>query len=557
MINNTLKIPNGYTIKVSLLDNPSKIHYQIFDSEKNLITNVDSGLPASMSNRSQVMKDIKNCVTEGRKIKGIDQELNKIKARLQRMVSELQGEAEYLAIQKMQEQELETRKKVHEAKKLLQTLDNPLLYIGSIIDWLTAGERINTLICFTAGCSQIILKKPISVIGYGESSSGKTYIESVALSLLPSEYVVFEKKASVPAIFNRARNDVYFYDGKIVMYGDMGGQNDRENSQESLDLMKELQTEGELSKPVSVKDESNKWTTEDLVLKGFPALWYTTVPTDIDGQELSRAIVFTPRTDNRDVFNKRGKALSFKRGRTHDLFVDVQKKSEIIPFMVSHLREVMEEYIVINPFYDIIANMLGQSKFFKRDTEKYTNLLETITVINFYQNEKYVFEDGQKAVITSKDDVQLLLSLLEPYMHSIAVNIKPKSAEIYQILLANIDEWKLYKGADESEFDVGITIREYFEKPVNDIPMSSLRRYFSDLYQAGLLSVVGSQDRANMYDIVKYDFDKLIDEVDYDKLGSDVEFELGYELAEIIRKDKVTDGLTILNKHELIGDTVW
>lgn len=557
MIDNTLKIPNGYKIKVSLSDNPSKIHYQIIDSENNLISSVNSGLPASMSNRSQLMKDIKNCVTNGRKIKGIDQELNKIKARMQKIVSELQGEAEYLAIQEMQEKELENRRKVHEAEKLLKTLDDPILYIGSIIDWLTAGERINTLICFIAGCSQIILKKPISVIGYGESSSGKTYIESVALSLLPSEYIVFEKKASVPAIFNRARNDVYFYDGKIVMYGDMGGQNDRENSQESLDLMKELQTEGELSKPVSVKDESNKWSTEDLVLKGFPALWYTTVPTDIDNQELSRAIVFTPRTDNREIFNKRGKALSFKRGRTHDLFVDVQKKSEIIPYMVTHLRDIMEEYIVINPFYDIIASMLSSSKFFKRDTEKYTNLLETITVLNFYQNEKYVFEDGQKAIITSKNDVRLLLSLLEPYMHSIAVNIKPKSAEIYQILLANIDDWKLLKGEDEFEFDVGITIREYFEKPVNDIPMTSLRRYFSDLYQAGLLSIVGTQDRANMYDVVKYDFDKLIDEVDYDKLGLDVEFELGFELAEIIRNDKVTDGLTILKKHDLIGDTVW
>ncbi len=557
MIDNTLKIPNGYKIKISLSDNPSKIHYQIIDSENNLISSVNSGLPASMSNRSQLMKDIKNCVTNGRKIKGIDQELNKIKARMQKIVSELQGEAEYLAIQEMQEKELENRRKVHEAEKLLKTLDDPILYIGSIIDWLTAGERINTLICFIAGCSQIILKKPISVIGYGESSSGKTYIESVALSLLPSEYIVFEKKASVPAIFNRARNDVYFYDGKIVMYGDMGGQNDRENSQESLDLMKELQTEGELSKPVSVKDESNKWSTEDLVLKGFPSLWYTTVPTDIDNQELSRAIVFTPRTDNREIFNKRGKALSFKRGRTHDLFVDVQKKSEIIPHMVEHLRDIMNEYIVINPFYDIIASMLSSSKFFKRDTEKYTNLLETITVINFYQNEKYVFEDGQKAVITSKNDVQLLLSLLEPYMHSIAVNIKPKSAEIYQILLANIDDWKLLKGEDGFEFDIGITIREYFEKPVNDIPMTSLRRYFSDLYQAGLLSVVGTQDRANMYDVVKYDFDKLIDEIDYDKLGADVEFELGFELAEIIRNDKVTDGLTILKKHDLIGDTVW
>ena len=557
MITDTLKIPHGHTIKVSLTDNPSKIQYQIIDHDKNLICNISAGLPASMSNRSQLMKDIKNCVTNGKKIKGIDQEINKIKTKLQKLVNEMQNKAELLAVQEMQEKELEIRKKVHNAEKILKSLDNPILYIGSIIDWLTAGERIDTLICFTAGCSQIILNKPISVIGYGESSSGKTYIESVALSLLPSEYIVFEKQASPASIFNRARDNEHFYDGKIVMYGDMGGQNDRENSQESLDLMKELQSDGELTKPVSVKDESNKWNTEELVLKGFPALWYTTVPVDIDNQELSRAVIFTPRTDNRDIFNRRGKALSFKRGKTHDVYNNIKEMSEMVPYMVKHLKDIMEDYIVINPFFDIISTMLGQSKFFKRDTDKYTSLLETITVLNFYQNEKFIFEDGQKAVITSKDDVQLLLSLLEPYMHSIAVNIKPKSAEIYQILLANIDDWKMYKSDESMEFDVGITIREYFEKSVNDIPMTSLRRYFSDLYQAGLLSVVGTQDRANMYDVIKYDFNELIYEVDYDKLNEDIEWELGTEIASIIANDKITEGLNIMEKHELVEETRW
>ena len=77
MIENTLKLPNNYQIKISLTDNPSKIQYQITDSQKNLISDVKSGLPASMSNRSQLMIDIKNVISDGRKIKGIEQELNK------------------------------------------------------------------------------------------------------------------------------------------------------------------------------------------------------------------------------------------------------------------------------------------------------------------------------------------------------------------------------------------------------------------------------------------------------------------------------------------------
>ena len=58
------------------------------------------------------------------------------------------------------ERNLEHRKKIHKAEKFMKQLHDPLLYVGSVCDWLSAGERVNVLICFVAGCSQIILKNP-------------------------------------------------------------------------------------------------------------------------------------------------------------------------------------------------------------------------------------------------------------------------------------------------------------------------------------------------------------------------------------------------------------
>ena len=189
--------------------------------------------------------------------------------------------------------------------------------------------------------------------------------------------------------------------------------------------------------------------------------------------------------------------------------------------------------------------------------------MDSITVINFYANPKYVFDDGQKAVITSKNDVKLLLSLLEPYMSSIAVNIKPKSVEVYENIRKNINDWKLLKGADydgynSGGFQVGITIRDYFEKDINDIPLSSLNRYFSDLYQAGLLTIVGKENnRANMYDIVEYDFKGTIHDLDFDELYDTIEFELGKDIADIIQSDELDNDIDIMNKHKLIGEPRW
>lgn len=488
--------------------------------------------------------------------------LDKTKRQLQKIVLALEGEAETEAVRIEQERELESRKKIHAAKKELKKIPDPILYVGTIIDWLTAGERINTLLCFIAGCSQIILKKPISVIGYGESASGKTHVESVALSLLPEQYIVIEKQVSPAALFNRAKIDEYFYDGKIVVYGDMGGEKDKDNQQEAFDLMKELQSDGKISKPVSVKDDSNNWVTEDLILYGNPCLWYTTIPTDIDSQELSRAIVFTPRMDNQTIFNKRGRALSFKKGRTYSLFENVKTKADNVPYMVEHLRQEMKDYIIINPFFDVITEILAQSKYYKRDTEKYVALLDTITALNFYQNEKYVFEDGTKAVITSKDDVHLLLSLLEPYKTSIAFNIKPKSAEIYSELTSEVSGGVTFAdrikfAEDREEWAAGFTSREYFEKSKIDLSLRSVQRYISDLYQAGLLTVKDRQNNTNLYDVVEHDLKETLNEIDYDSIADRTEWELGEEIAQIIRDDVETEDLNIHYKHDFVGGTPW
>ena len=467
----------------------------------------------------------------------------------------VRGELDVELAREQQAKDMSEKRKVRRAKEKLQDLDQPLLYIGSVIDWLTAGERINSLICFTSFCSQVILKKPISVIGYGESSSGKTFIGNVALQLIPKKYVVDEKKITEAALFNRAKLDKYYYDGKIVNYGDMGGANDRENQQDVLDLMKELQSDGKLTKPISVKDETGNWITADLELEGSPALFYSTVPVIIDDQELSRSVVYSPRVDNRESFNKRVKLLSLGMGNSYKKYEFIEEKAELIPYMVEHLREKMEDVIIINPYIDIVLKFLKQSKFYKRDSEKYFNLLNVITAINYYNNPKITLETGQKAVLTSKNDVTLFISLLTPYLTSIAINIKPQAAEVYRNIMNNIDNWKWNEELEE--WQEGITVRDYFEKVRPHMTLRHLRRYFSELYQEGLLNIVGAIGKSNIYDLgnqFDYSDDELLDE---EEIYEFVKSELGSEVADVVQNDLLTAKLDIMNVHDEIGDAPW
>ena len=201
--------------------------------------------------------------------------------------------------------------------------------------------------------------------------------------------------------------------------------------------------------------------------------------------------------------------------------------------------------------------MLEGSRYYKRDTEKYVNLLETITALNYYHREHYIFEDGVKGVITSFEDVNILLSLLEPYKTSIANNIKPKSAEIYKKLISKgqventfADDLK-YAG---EEFEEGFTTRMYFEKSGTDLSLKSIQRYFSDLYQAGLLKLVNRDKNANVYDVIKTNLhDEFKNyEIDFDL----IEYELGSDIAEIIRNDVPLEK-DINENDEDIGGVPW
>ena len=458
----------------------------------------------------------------------------------------------------IREREANLKQKITDAEDKLKSLDNPLLYIGSVIEWFTAGERNNILLCFLAYCSQVILRNPISVIALGEAGSGKSHIEEVAMSLIPREFIVNEKNITANALFRRAEESKYFYDGKIVNYGDMGGNSDQKFMEESKNLMKELQSEGYLCKPLTVQVEG-EWYVNELELIGKPCLTYTTVPNyQFDEQELSRSIFITPRTDNKAEFNARNISLEFK-GKSYQYMERMKKEAEQIPYMVYVLRGLMGEIDIINPYIQIVINFLNNSKYYKRDFPKYNNLLKVITVMNYYH--KTVYELGERRVIyTSIEDVQLFLSLLDNYRLSISENLSPKATEILKLLVELNDKPK--SNGEQPTLDVNRlwTISEFMEETHIDIEKRSIQTYFSELNKKGFIRIVETKGRANVYEITD-NFNPVIIEEKL-TLSDNVKKTIAYEydddnLLNILEADKVVPGLSIMDHDENIELPNW
>ena len=557
---NIVELPTKDTITLIInKKNVDKVTYVFKNKYGNKIGEYENRSPATLSSRSNVARQFKQIINPKGDMKPniFNNKFTELKQLLQ-----LHYENELLII----EQEIADKKqaehekgtvKLKEAITKLQSLDYPLIYIGSIVEWFTAGERNNILYAFTVYAGQVVLGSPVSVICLGEASSGKSHIQETALKLIPKQYIVNEKKITEAALFNRAKKDEYFYDGKIVNYGDMGGINDHDFMEESKNLMKELQSDGFLNKPLSIPDGEGGWDVRDLKLKGRPCLTYTTIPNhNFDEQEMSRSIFITPRMDNKEIFNLRNTALEFKHGKSYKILKQYESDAELVPYMLLHLNEVFKDIVIINPYVYFVINFLKNSNFYKRDFDKFNGILKTITALNYYNHEIHDI-DGERVILTNIADVQQFMSLLKPYRESISANLAPKAVEVLNDIRNNINDWM--KQDDSEALNLGITTNQYFSLQNLGLSKDSVKKYIYELANKGFLQVTDQSGKSNVYDLTKSEVAYINDDLKHidDTVHQIICREVGEWVIDIMMEDKFVEDLSIMNFDDEVKKPLW
>ena len=557
---NIAELPTKDTITLIInKKNIDKVTYVFKNKYGNKIGEYENRSPATLSSRSNVARQFKQIINPKGDMKPniFNNKFTELKQLLQlHYENELLIIEQEIADKKQAEQEKDSVK-LKEAITKLQSLDYPLIYIGSIVEWFTAGERNNILYAFTVYAGQVVLGSPVSVICLGEASSGKSHIQETALRLIPNHYIVNEKKITEAALFNRAKKDEYFYDGKIVNYGDMGGINDHDFMEESKNLMKELQSDGFLNKPLSIPDGEGGWDVRDLKLKGRPCLTYTTIPNhNFDEQEMSRSIFITPRMDNKEIFNLRNTALEFKHGKSYKILKQYESDAELVPYMLLHLKEVFKDIVIINPYVYFVINFLKNSNFYKRDFDKFNGILKTITALNYYNHEIHDI-DGERVILTNIADVQQFMSLLKPYRESISANLAPKAVEVLNDIRNNISDWM---EQDDSEvLNMGITTNQYFSLQNLGLSKDSVKKYIYELANKGFLQVTDQSGKSNVYDLTKSEVAYINDDLKHidDTVHQIICREVGEWVIDIMMEDKFVEDLSIMNFDDEVKKPPW
>ena len=555
---------SDYTIDIT--PHPKKPNSQAkytFFRNGQKISEMTGRLPLELGPNTNIGKEIRKHLNPNKRLspEAVNHDFDTLKAILHQKLNALLNLEKQEELEQKRIEDQEKAEKVHKAQELLPTLKQPIIWVASHIDWQTAGERNNILLAWIAYCSQIILHEPISVIALGEGGSGKTHILNTALELIPDQYKVNEKNITESAMFRRSEENPEYYDHKIVNYGDLGGLNEQEFIAESKNRIKELQSDGYLNRPISVPSEDGGWEVMDMTLEGRPALTYTTVPGyKFDDQEISRSLFITPRMNNKEAFNTRLMSLELK-GESYQKFQKYQEELGLIPEMVEILEDIFKEVTVINPYVSLVIEALGDSIYYKRDSEKYNNIIKTIAAINYF-NREIIERDGKKYLYVTLEDVQIFFSLINRYRESINMNISPKAVEVLNEINDKYLELTENSSGNDDEYqvtyEVGFTINKFEEVSELGLSRRSIYRYVDELREAKLLSVKDRGRTGNLYDLTMRKGKEWIDTVELSEGAKRlVIMEVGDDIRRFLEKDKVCEGLSIFNQDPSVEKPFW
>ena len=379
--------------------------------------------PLELSRQTQIGKQIYQRITDNltpkqRKDTDMDKEFRLIMEALEKdvqlQIKEARKEAKKELAEMEEEYEEDYARFVSNCKKHNFT---PLQYIIRVYEGLGVSAEIVMFKVLNGYLQTFLGLKGTNVIGVGSQSSGKTHCMENPLDCIPSEYVH-------KGTFTRA----YFFDmysgqdltGHIFYLGDLGGQYDDENTIVSRDILKQLSSDGWVSR--GLKEEDGGATD---IVTGFPAIAYTTVSEDIiNEQERSRSVIVRPP----DVDQRRLMVFdSFieSPGELWELQQTIEEDKHSITGFVWWLKKEIENVELFNPFMFCVQKYLANVQDFNRKIKEFNMLLKIICILNesyslthtiycdFTKEDIEDIEVTTKIYLPSKQDVIDALTLFE------------------------------------------------------------------------------------------------------------------------------------------------
>ena len=426
-------------------DKGKRYRYEKKTGDNIEIISHENNSPTQTTNQSQFHKFLKNLIIE------------------KQLVYPNQLDDKIISIKNELENKILKNVTVDEESKTLKNLDEkyaklytdfqyflveygmtPLELIVAVSHCLGVGKPREVVRAFLGYFQTYVGYKGTNVIAIGSPASGKSFILETALGMIPSERIIKGAK-TVAYFFNKYNGrDMTGY---IFYIGDLGGDDDNQNTIEFRDVLKQLSTDGYVERGLMDKESNEE---QEQVVTGYPSLSYTTAKEEmVNEQEKTRSIILTPNpvdTGKLMVYN----FLMDNHGKYHD---DIEKFLSIRD-SVQGLVHMFNpnDYDFFNPYMFCIEEHLKDHDDFNRKILEFDAILKLVTLLNnpqSVQHHLYYDDDFEqkstKVYIASKRDNINALNIFD------SANLLPD-----EVRFANgiIKEYDTFKFEEVSEDDL-------------------------------------------------------------------------------------------------------
>lgn len=276
-----------------------------------------------------------------------------------------------------------------------------LQIIRHVLDYKIAGEKRKKLFV-TLSCLRKDQKDSIFCIGIGKPGEGKSWLVENVLSLFPDGVVVRMNDATIASVYRASEDDVHYFDGKIVHFGDLS-EKPSEELTELFNIFKQLVSEGIVTKWIMLK-EDGEMVRRKLELRGKPVVTYTTISPETEETIRSRGMEWSPTLspEQKEIVHQYQRIT--KRLPEDIYYPQYVRDLEVVIKCAFEILALQKEQI-LNPYTDVLDKAIAvETKDIKRARLKIYNIIEDVTHLYRFQRAKILI--GRKEyVITHPTDV--------------------------------------------------------------------------------------------------------------------------------------------------------
>ncbi len=403
-------------------------------------------------------------------------------------------------------------------QELLKILRRPNLmhYINELIGRTgVVGEEKNRLIMWTVFTSRLT-GNPLHIICLGASGTGKTYLQERIAELIPKQHKVSFTASTENALYYVGKTDLKH---KLVLIEDMDG------ASTILYTLRELQSKGQISKFVPLKDSKGNMKTILLEVEGPICLSGTTTKEKLYEDNANRCLLIY--LDNSSI--QQNNIMDYQR-KSH-AGTNNKAQEEATKELLQDLQLMFRKITVVNPFAE---KLIIPGTVFKplRTNAHYLQFIEAVTFVHQYQREIKTDAQGNPYIVTTLEDIELANELLKEVLLA-------KSDELTKACRDFLEELKAILQKEKKQSFFRSDVRNWTR-----INPDNLRYYLSQLNKYGYIKIVGGNKYKTGFEY------EITDKEEYTRLSHSVQTALDkalQELKETCAKEQLREMRTVAN----------